>query len=887
MFKGSGSGCGQEYRSQQALLWFLLFFLLTTFWCFGMWRDSGAPADSYYEIRPECTDVPKTRFKIKAGKTLSVRKWQAAFTPEGYLDIGKTLSRIQRGGIHPTIRGEVWEFLLGCYDPNSSSEEREQIRQRRRVQYNTWKELCHQLFPLVGSGRFITAPVITEDGQPILDPLVLLETNPEKGAVIPPPDNIGGGVSTDAANNLEKVTDKRIIQWMLTLHQIGLDVLRTDRTLVFYEKQENLSKLWDILAVYAWIDTDVGYCQGMSDLCSPMIILLDDEADAFWCFERLMRRLRGNFRCTDSSVGVEAQLSNLAAITQVIDPKLHQHLEHLGGGDYLFAFRMLMVLFRREFSFCDSLYLWEMMWALEYDPDLFMMYEDDSDSERSEESKRKAKSKSQCGKFERENLKNGANEAPLPISVFLVASVLKDKSAKLLTEARGLDDVVKILNDMTGNLDAKKACTGAMKLHKKYLKKEEGEGEKRKQENGGRLAMMSKALLNWNIRRKFALLPIEVDLGGESVFPDVKILNILFIESHHGLLLSGHPWVIGLAPILLPDQVVHVLQPIEEYSIQALNSSAIEGEHLLEIGLPGYWKVLDSRPRLRLRGSVVEWDQKSLRRDYRVVVVGREGDAATGLLGLGLGYIAHHLPAGNSQCDCLKPTSVRELLGVHTDGRPTFVLWVEDAVDFPLHGRGDGGAEIVVRRHLHDVDLEDGVRAGGIQGGGALIPIVLQPNSLGHRIGSCSQPKLRAFHLNPNRHLVKITSRINCRLQVRHWVACQSGPIPHRRREVAGVDEDGAIRRHQNLSVMEPNEHIPRLQLLFPDVGQGCLCLKRPCLIRYVLHVREFLRPSLKRVRQEDSVARVQPFWFRLFVFAVVVVVLCLSVTSTNEKKQE
>ena len=29
----------------------------------------------------------------------------------------------------------------------------------------------------------------------------------------------------------------------------------------------------------------------MSDLCSPMIILLDDEADAFWCFERLMRRL--------------------------------------------------------------------------------------------------------------------------------------------------------------------------------------------------------------------------------------------------------------------------------------------------------------------------------------------------------------------------------------------------------------------------------------------------------------------------------------------------------------------------------------------------------------------------------------------------------------------
>lgn len=42
----------------------------------------------------------------------------------------------------------------------------------------------------------------------------------------------------------------------------GLDVVRTDRTLMFYEKQENLAKLWDVLAVYAWHDKDVGYGQG-------------------------------------------------------------------------------------------------------------------------------------------------------------------------------------------------------------------------------------------------------------------------------------------------------------------------------------------------------------------------------------------------------------------------------------------------------------------------------------------------------------------------------------------------------------------------------------------------------------------------------------------------
>ncbi|KAK9673960.1 hypothetical protein RND81_12G201600 [Saponaria officinalis] len=432
-----------------------------------IWRDHGQTTDSYYQVRPEVTDVPTTKFRIKAGKTLSVRKWQAAFSSEGEVDFTKTLSRIYRGGIHPSIRGEVWEFLLGCYDPKSTFDERSQIRQRRRLQYAQRKEECRQMFPLIGSGKFITAPIINEKGEPILDPLVLLEANIGNDT-----GEVTGHPNATTVDNRPMSTKE--IQWKLHLHQIGLDVKRTDRAFMFYEKQENLSKLWDILSVYAWIDEDVGYCQGMSDLCSPMIILLDNEADAFWCFERLMRRLRGNFRSTGRSIGVEAQLSNLAAITQVVEPKLHQHLETLGGGDYLFAIRMLMVLFRREFSFGDSLYLWEMMWALEYDPDLFYVYEDaDCGSENADGSKSRTKSIHHYGKFERENLKSRVKEdAPLPISVFLVAGVLKDKSPKLLKEARGLDDVVKILNDIAGDLDAKKACVNAMKLHKKYLKQQ-------------------------------------------------------------------------------------------------------------------------------------------------------------------------------------------------------------------------------------------------------------------------------------------------------------------------------------------------------------------------------------------------------------------------------
>lgn len=103
--------------------------------------------------------------------------------------------------------------------------------------------------PVVGSGRIITAPTITEDGQPIYDPLVLLEANaanPEGALPSTSQDcsnaensdhssmnssgeNASHGLSLSTSNGTEKVKDprncapfdKKVIQWKLTLHQIG------------------------------------------------------------------------------------------------------------------------------------------------------------------------------------------------------------------------------------------------------------------------------------------------------------------------------------------------------------------------------------------------------------------------------------------------------------------------------------------------------------------------------------------------------------------------------------------------------------------------------------------------------------------------------------------
>ncbi|XP_060180802.1 rab GTPase-activating protein 22-like isoform X1 [Lycium barbarum] len=428
---------------------------------------SSEELDSYYPVRPEClADVPKTRFKARVGKTLSERRWKAAFSKEGYLDIAGVLRRIQRGGIHPSIKGAAWEFLLGCFDPESTFEERNQLRQQRREQYAAWKSECQKIVPVIGSGKFITSAIVSDDGQPIAS---------DDGQPI----EYAASTSNSQANNDAMPADngdydKKMLQWKLSLHQIGLDVVRTDRTLVFYENEANQAKLWDVLAVYAWMDKDIGYVQGMSDICSPMVILIENEADAYWCFERAMRRLRENFKCSTNSIGVQSQLSTLAQIVKTVDPKLHQHLEELDGGEYLFAFRMLMVLFRREFSFVDSLYLWEVMWAMEYNPNIYSSYDDKRQPLLSEllyDDKPNDKHKlKEYGKFERNNLKTGAAEQNSALAVFLVASVLETKHRQLMKEAKGLDDVVQILGEISGNLDARKALDEALKVHKKYLK---------------------------------------------------------------------------------------------------------------------------------------------------------------------------------------------------------------------------------------------------------------------------------------------------------------------------------------------------------------------------------------------------------------------------------
>lgn len=121
------------------------------------------------------------------------------------------------------------------------------------------------------------------------------------------------------------------------------------------------ARLVAILEAYALYDSEIGYCQGMSDLLSPIISVMTEDHEAFWCFVGFMKKARHNFRLDE--VGIRRQLSIVSKIIKHKDSHLYRHLEKLQAEDCFFVYRMVVVLFRRELTFEQTICLWEVMWA--------------------------------------------------------------------------------------------------------------------------------------------------------------------------------------------------------------------------------------------------------------------------------------------------------------------------------------------------------------------------------------------------------------------------------------------------------------------------------------------------------------------------------------------
>ncbi|XP_017631142.1 rab GTPase-activating protein 22-like isoform X2 [Gossypium arboreum] len=401
---------------------------------------------------------PWSRYRKK--HALSPQQWRSLFTPDGRLRDGgvKFLKKVRCRGVDPSIRAEVWPFLLGVYDLNSSKEERDAVRTQKRKEYEKLRRKCRLLLKH-GTGSFkssetgatcrngdsgsLVEETDTSSSEDVVSARESLcsegrspdaEFSDEPSSILLAGDgssrritNADVSALNSESSDSDSSEDPEVIQGSPTLDGredndldvasernvppsstegisklratenfstwqriIRLDAVRANAEWMPYSTSQALvsdgrarrsaeavglkdydhldpcrifhaARLVAILEAYALYDPEIGYCQGMSDLLSPIVSVIPEDYEAFWCFVGFMKKARHNFRLDE--VGIRRQLNIVSKIIKCKDSHLYRHLEKLQAEDCFFVYRMVVVLFRRELTFEQTMCLWEVMWA--------------------------------------------------------------------------------------------------------------------------------------------------------------------------------------------------------------------------------------------------------------------------------------------------------------------------------------------------------------------------------------------------------------------------------------------------------------------------------------------------------------------------------------------
>ncbi|OMO95066.1 hypothetical protein CCACVL1_05607 [Corchorus capsularis] len=467
---------------------------------------------------------------------LSPQQWRSLFTSDGRLRDGgvKFLKKVRSRGVDPSIRAEVWPFLLGVYDLNSTKEERDAVKTQKRKEYEKLRRECRRLLKrstgifkssesggtcesgdsgslfqetdtyssedvvsareslsseerspdaefsdepsstlLEGddSSRRITNAVVSalnsesSDSDSSEDPEVIQGSPSSEGREENDPDvSSKRNVSPSSSEGVSKLratedfsTWQRIIrldavranaEWLpFTTSQAAVSEGRARRSaeavgLKDYDHLEpcrifHAARLVAILEAYALYDPEIGYCQGMSDLLSPIVSVIPEDYEAFWCFVGFMKKARHNFRLDE--VGIRRQLNIVSKIIKCKDSHLYRHLEKLQAEDCFFVYRMVVVLFRRELTFEQTICLWEVMWADQ------------------------AAIRAGIGKSAWSRIRQRAPPTDDLLLYAIAASVLQ-KRKLIIEKYSSMDEILRECNSMAGQLDVWKLLDDAHDL---------------------------------------------------------------------------------------------------------------------------------------------------------------------------------------------------------------------------------------------------------------------------------------------------------------------------------------------------------------------------------------------------------------------------------------
>ncbi|KAI3846227.1 hypothetical protein MKX03_002793 [Papaver bracteatum] len=267
-----------------------------------------------------------------------------------------------------SIRADVWPFLLGVYGLSSTQEEREITRSQN---FEKLGKQCKNLL------KCINDECVNRNATNVLG------KNGDNESIVEDPDspdshdqvhdqslhcdnNESGITSTFAAiesrdeNDPDKPTNGKDEDFEAWQRIMQLDAVRTNGEwigsgavgLKDYEHLEPCIPKRSMM-------TDIGYCQGMRDLLSPIAAIVEDDHEAFWWFVGFMKKVRHNFRLDE--VGIGRHSNTAVKIIKFKGSHLYRHPEKMQAEDCFFVYRMVVVLFRRELTFEKTLCLWEVI----------------------------------------------------------------------------------------------------------------------------------------------------------------------------------------------------------------------------------------------------------------------------------------------------------------------------------------------------------------------------------------------------------------------------------------------------------------------------------------------------------------------------------------------
>jgi len=248
---------------------------------------------------------------------ITVDNWRTYMNSQGQIEDNHHIRKtIFFAGVDPSIAHEVWPFLLHLYPFDSTFEQREQIRHNKYLHYQRIRA---------------RREAAVHDAE-----------------------------QTQFFHDVQAIIEK--------------DVVRTDRTHPYFKGDDNpnLRVMKEILMNYAAYCPMMGYNQGMSDLLAPILTIIQNESDTFWCFVGLMNRTI--FISTPTDDVMEKQLRYLRELLSLMLPAFYQHCEKLPDGlDLLFAHRWILLCFKREFPEREALRMWEACWS-HYQTDYFHLF---------------------------------------------------------------------------------------------------------------------------------------------------------------------------------------------------------------------------------------------------------------------------------------------------------------------------------------------------------------------------------------------------------------------------------------------------------------------------------------------------------------------------------